>query len=467
MSRALLPHFRTDDAPSIYTLGRANHGNTLISRLPNEILLMVISRIADDCFFSPEPETKRMRWIRILHVCRHWYQLGVGSSTLWCNATSTSSIACIKEVLHRSWGAPLATVHIPSICPNTLEAAVLLLGEAHRTKTLQVSIPYMYRAEVIRALSSCGKMPALKKLTVYIQGAIGTFSRLTHFFPFELPRLTVLSVQVLGGLGGMVRAPNLQYLSVRRWEGAMETLSEEHPVDVDDLVQALRSMPHLAELWMEGLQPSSTRFPSSHEERAHLPALQCLSLSGPAFPLAGLLNLISVPTTATAMLQWVLMSHDSGDASYLVDSISGLFIEEDPRGRTKQRALRALRLSDTGSGHCLSVEGSATRDYAFDFTLVVAGVADEGTSHPVLKGLGRLIEQLPLSEVRSLHVMGNEAKDVLVPRSVRPVVDRLAAVPEARRNFSAEDTADTDGAIIHSIFPNLKSLQWSQGDLWD
>ncbi|GJE93790.1 F-box protein [Phanerochaete sordida] len=346
MHRPPPSHVRRPHARRLSPSDTTGRVGLLVSRLPSEILLIIFSFVADHFFHIHNFKGNRMRWIRVLHVCRRWYQLGVGSSTLWCMVTTTGGVECAREVLRRSRGLPLYFVRIPAICPKTLEAAVLLLREAYRTTILQMHIPHKHRTELMRALASSGGMPLLQALYVCIDGDRDRrFAQLNDYFLFDLPRLVKLAVHARGHVGGMIRAPNLEHLSIKPWEGMPDA---EWAIDADDLAQALRGMPRLAELWMEGMRPVSMQDTESHVERVHLPALDRLSLSGPAFFVAELARLISVPTTAAIMLEWFLKAQDSGNAVPLVGAIKGLFVEQDISGRTKHRMSRALWLSDIG-----------------------------------------------------------------------------------------------------------------------
>lgn len=75
-----------------------------ISRLPNEIIMVIIFHLANDCHGDYNP----CSWIVATHVCRRWRDLALSHSRLWASKIPLSNnIDCLKEFLRRSGTAPL------------------------------------------------------------------------------------------------------------------------------------------------------------------------------------------------------------------------------------------------------------------------------------------------------------------------------------------------------------------------
>lgn len=131
------------------------NGDTLISKLPDSVLLMVFAQhiaawkedIIDthfirDTILDVTSGRPYYGWIRLAHVCRRWRDVALRTPSLWTHFKVTS-VEGADAFLERSGGAPLyveGSMTAQSFdFAATREIWTRVFEEAHRTASLHVS----------------------------------------------------------------------------------------------------------------------------------------------------------------------------------------------------------------------------------------------------------------------------------------------------------------------------------------
>ncbi|GJE93796.1 F-box protein [Phanerochaete sordida] len=431
-------------APPIHPSIFLTNTSLPISRLPNEALINIFGYC--DTFegdLARHPDDLRNRrylsWTRVLHVCRRWYYVGVSCPSLWQTVSSSRGYACTREILRRSRGLPL-NIYIPRIDASTLNATlVLLLAEAPRTRTLSIHLPHRYRRVLARTTARvAAKWRMLEDLTVFATSARGASPlHIDRFFPHELSRLKTLHVIAECHLGSLPSARNVEQLTLATLYKP-ELGREPWTLCIRALKHALRSMPHLAHLNIANLVPELAGDVREEDtEFVPLPALRSLCVRGAALPVFLLSASVIAPSDARIALDFEI--EDPNDVRAVHMATCNLFQRQSSDGRVGRCPLRSLLLSSTldlefviegssGNDELLQpsrLYGDPTRDFRLGVT---RSYGWRGTDADV-GSLSALLQNLPLSEVRTLNVVGLGAKNILVPRPLRrDVLDGMAAL---------------------------------------
>lgn len=96
--------------PHDVVLRRQHNGLQPISRLPNELLVIIIHLVLLTLLRDRDPVWSAiwlLQWHNVFHVCQRWYEVGVNASALWAKLKVCSvSVECVRDVLRRSRGRP-------------------------------------------------------------------------------------------------------------------------------------------------------------------------------------------------------------------------------------------------------------------------------------------------------------------------------------------------------------------------
>ena len=97
-------------------------------------------------------------WYNFLSVCRRWHDLAIECPRLWTFIDLSSSLRCIKTMLHRSRGTPLhvqPTRRAPHRQFYDPESMVRIMQESHRIEHLKMFV----KEEVVEALQLLQSFP--------------------------------------------------------------------------------------------------------------------------------------------------------------------------------------------------------------------------------------------------------------------------------------------------------------------
>ncbi|KAG1769556.1 hypothetical protein EV702DRAFT_696577 [Suillus placidus] len=240
-------HIDEDSAESMRVLRSRSNGRVPVSRLPDEILLMVFKHFEEEKrlngYDSDDDESMTddiggaPACLVVTHVCRHWRKLALECPTLWTFIGSTSP-RWLDVMLERSQKAPLVVVYTEysiSLREDCMDKVLLHLP---RIKHLELRA-FSYAAGHVMDLLSSQPAPMLENFKFILYSS--------------LPTTVSTSNTIFQG-----QAPLLRHLEVvncdRIWSscifGGLRTLRVgKTPLPV--LLSALRCMPTLEQLTLQ------------------------------------------------------------------------------------------------------------------------------------------------------------------------------------------------------------------------
>ncbi|GJE93792.1 hypothetical protein PsYK624_099540 [Phanerochaete sordida] len=441
-----------------------------IHKLPGELLVTIFWYCA--VFDKPG----YLQWTCVLAVCRRWRAVGLGCPSLWRTVCAFRNEDCARTVLLRSKNM-LLDIRITELNARSLDAAKALLEHASRAKKLSLHIP-MSLADVVRGTTAkIAAVPRLEQLHLVIDDDLRCGSALPvgALFPCGLSSLTDLTMIITSNIGDLPLLPNLQRLGLQA--DPVVFGAEGCYVNLVSLLGVLASAPQLEILHLSYLIP--------HVDSAILPnlptinfqALRRLELEGYASDITKFGRYFTIPNSAQLNLDCHCSTPD--DIVAIIQSLSALFYGLDSQGRREQRTLRSLSLAQIFDGFV--IQGSTNEDDQF---LPGQTNDDEGVGELCLKmmcdgwladesdmRLDRITETLPLTEVRTLDVVGPEVNNFVVPGPLRRLVQAIAAsAPDGEQtwNLPPAGTA-TDAEYLQvekewrKIFFELREIRWSSG----
>jgi len=267
--------------------------NTLapISRLPPEILsnIFMLCVTDNDGHFTVTPY--RWSWITISHICRHWRNVALECSSLWCHL-DFSKPDWIPEMLNRSKVAPLS-VKIRNehyFSKKSLDALNAAFQHMYRIKELDLCVPagdfedmlcdITQAAPCIHTLSVSSKPSSLFTLA-------RTISLPQDFLSGDAPSLTHLELRDVHLPWGSSLLKNLTCLKI------FHSGTTFRP-SLEQLVEILSCMPSLGTLELQNVLPTTRSLLSTEVVLSHLCDIR---LEGDIAACAILLDRISFPST--------------------------------------------------------------------------------------------------------------------------------------------------------------------------
>ncbi|KIK36048.1 hypothetical protein CY34DRAFT_16640 [Suillus luteus UH-Slu-Lm8-n1] len=254
-------------AESARVLRSRSNSQVPISRLPDEILLIIFKYFEEDKrlsvfdFDDDDDDIKLLMddtddedddrgvpaCLAVTHVSRHWRKVALESPTLW-RFVGFTSISWLDIMLERSQKVPLVVKCRPetSILVKTLEKILLHLP---RIEYLEFHA-FSCDSDRIMELLSSQPAPMLETLKIGFSGMLPTTESTTNtIFQGEAPLLRSLQVYNWG----------------RRWTscifGGIRSLRVER-MQLSDLLTALRCMPSLEQLtFLGGMLQSNQPIP--------------------------------------------------------------------------------------------------------------------------------------------------------------------------------------------------------------
>ncbi|KAA1470904.1 hypothetical protein DENSPDRAFT_836833 [Dentipellis sp. KUC8613] len=297
--------------------------NCYIARLPAELIVLTFKLLAPIYHARGHSGSPRLGWIVVTHVCRHWRQIALSNSSLWCKIDERFATEFLEEQLRRSGASPISWWFGTS--PNSHKIALLKQHTGHLGR-LQISdfddqpdldtfvetgltqpAPLLrdfeimesphWRGRALRALPSnlfAGCTPNLRRLCVY--GA---------WLPWLLPDLKALvelEVNALPGNDPTIVPPELT-----------SSPNTSHAVSTCSLIfDALRQMRSLRKLKLQNCLSASFGGSSTHaDDMADMPYLEDLILSGEPIACSQVTEFIKIPQACKLTLYCLLDSNAS------------------------------------------------------------------------------------------------------------------------------------------------------------
>ncbi|KAG1769509.1 hypothetical protein EV702DRAFT_1282027 [Suillus placidus] len=342
-------------AESMRVLRSRSNGRVPVSRLPDEILLMVFKDIEEekrlDGYDSDDDETDDRvgdapACLVVTHVCRHWRKIALECPTLWTLIRSTPPL-WLDVVLERSQKAPLVvsyTAFSISVLEDCMDKVLLHLP---RIKHLELRVSEYEVAHVMDLLSS-QPAPMLEKFKFFLYNSLPTtVSTPNTIFQGQAPLLRHLDV----------------FISDRIWSscifGGLRTLRVVRP-SLPDLLSALRCMPTLEQLSLVyGLSRSVQPIPFN---KVPLARLKSITVDGISLQNAvSLLAHLALPVDIKIALQ---LSPITGPHTF-ADLFSVMGEHPDGSGPVF-RSLRVIKPNPSGLAVQFSTSTTINSHYSWD-----------------------------------------------------------------------------------------------------
>jgi hypothetical protein len=284
----------------IQMLRRERNTKSGANTLPMELLARVFSFVLDDshwAYHSLNEESSVSCAIRqrvaFTHVCSHWRGVALSSPFLWSNFTFAHTY-WTPEMLSRAKEAPLSVV----VSSLTRDAPIIaILSNLHRIKRLDISIKDMEPTSWLPYLSQ--PAPLLDTLTIDAfwcsTAPIHLPQPLFAGFARSLKNVTLRGCRLTWGLAASIFS-EVRLLSVS-WREERNVSPEEF----GEMMLALPSMPHLRELTLEQVFPSTVD-PASFRGPIVFPSLCDLSFRGRIQTLSLLTQRLDAPQLRTIAL---------------------------------------------------------------------------------------------------------------------------------------------------------------------
>ncbi|KAI0284064.1 hypothetical protein BC826DRAFT_170983 [Russula brevipes] len=312
------------DAAILLTRALLTHRNTLapVSVLPPEVLARIFHLLPPDSY---SPETGRLEWIGVTHVCRHWRQVALDDSSLWARILcSTANTTWISETLARARNAPLAI----DLC-GTWNAKTLSMFAAHFAHTHEFRLhgtPRLFYD--IREIWSL-EAPALEHFAL---GADADFP-VTHlrapFFNGMAPKLRTFSLNQICVPWSFIPRGQLSKLKITLFDNGGPLTDGPSLGDSKSLIDLLINCPMLEILVLESCLPQSITRPS-HVQAIHLPRLSQLCLDGSSSRVANLLEILKLPPSTKLRISCTSENMATNNDHRILPLLSAHLHRDDP-----------------------------------------------------------------------------------------------------------------------------------------
>jgi hypothetical protein len=391
---------REIDAAMLLTRALLTYRNTLaqISVLPPEVFSRIFHLVALEKL--PFFESRKRRWIRVTHVCRHWRQVALDDSSLWARISGyQKTTAWISLALARARNAPLA------IDLGTPNAETLAMVPAHFAHTREFRLHDLVSHDLddnIRKICNL-EAPALEHFELGSTDASPVTFIGTPFFNGMAPKLRTFSLSGVCVPWSFIPCGQLTQLEI--------TLINERfvadgpsPGDSKSLIDLLINCPVLEILVLDFCLPHSIIRPS-HVQAIHLPCLSFLSLGGSSSRVANLLKVLKLPPSTRLRMRCTSENTAPHHVHHLLPLVSAHFhnpasVEMKSLEVILNRAKRLMSFTaytylprstypPLGGG----VHGNAALALSFDAEV------DNGVDI-----LGRVCSMLPISKIEYLSI---------------------------------------------------------------
>ncbi|KAG1781079.1 hypothetical protein EV702DRAFT_692409 [Suillus placidus] len=364
-------------AESMRVLRSRSNGQVPVSRLPDEILLMVFEHIEEDKRLNgsdSDDDDKSTSdvigdpsaCLVVTHVCRHWRKVALECPTLWTFISSPSP-PWLDVMLERSQKAPLVVIYsaFTISLEDSMEKVHLHLP---RIKHLELST-FSYEADHVMDLLSSQPAPMLETFKFKIYSSIPTPAFTSNtIFQGQAPLLRHLEVDYCDRIWSSCIFDGLRTLRVGR------TL-------LLDLLSALRCMPALERLTL--LSGLSTSDQPILFNKVPLARLKSIALDGISLQNAvSLLAHLALPIDVKIALQ---LSPITGPHTF-ADLFSVMGEHPDGSGPVF-RSLRAIKPNPSGLAVQFSTSTTINSHYSWnpqddDIRLSIEFYNEDLEAHP-------------------------------------------------------------------------------------
>ncbi|KAG1760134.1 hypothetical protein EDD22DRAFT_100579 [Suillus occidentalis] len=341
---------------SVRVLRSCSNGQVPISRLPDEILLIIFKYFEEDTRLSvfdfddedddgnnnEDDDSGIPACLAVTHVSRHWRKVALERPTLW-RFVGFTSIFWLDIMLERSQKVPLVVKCRleTSILLKTLEKILLHLPRIKYLEFHAISCD----ADRIMELLSSQPAPMLETLKIGFSGMLPPTESTTNIiFQGEAPLLRSLQVFNWG----------------RRWTsctfGGIRTLRVER-MQLSDLLTALQCMPSLEQLtFLGGMLQSKQPIPIN--SRVTLARLRNITLDGTWSQDAQAVSLfrhLALPVDVNISIR-----HLSGEGLQPIADLLSVMDKHPCRSTPVFRSMRAIQSAPWSIGYSVEFNTSTT-----------------------------------------------------------------------------------------------------------
>ncbi|KAG2344039.1 hypothetical protein BDR05DRAFT_1059298 [Suillus weaverae] len=374
-------HIDEDSAPaasaeSMRVLRSRSNSRVPVSRLPDEILLMVFNHIEEEKRLDGYDSDDSLMiddigdapaCLVVTHVCRYWRKVALECPTLWTLIRCTPPL-WLDVMLERSQKAPLVVSYSAFAIAVLEDCMDKVLLHLPRIKHLELRVSEYEIAHVMDLLSS-QPAPILENFKFFLYSSLPiTLSTPNPIFQGQAPLLRHLDV----------------FISDRIWSscifGGVRTLRVVRP-SLPDLLAALRCMPALEQLTLlYGLARSVQPIPF---DKVPLARLKSMALSGISLQnTVSLLAHLALPIDVKIALQ---LSPITGPRTF-ADLFSVMGEHPDASGPVF-RSLRAVKPYPDGFAVQFSTSTTINSDYSWnpqddDIRLSIECYNQDFVAHP-------------------------------------------------------------------------------------
>ena len=272
--------------------------NTLvpISNLPPEILARVFHLLVlkEPPFFV----RRKLGWIRVTHVCRHWRQVALDDSSLWAQiiwgSQTVTNIKWISEMLARAKNAPL-DIEFYNVLESSPEAILMILPHLSHIRQfrLYVSTRFPCNIDRVQKIYSC-EAPVLKHFECNAFSLI-RFPDIggNMLFKGRAPMLRTFSLSHV-----VIPWPFIPRGQLTQLKIACRTEDFDSFENLNQLIDLLVNCPALEILALDSCLPSQLT-ELSHGQTIHLPHLSRLRLCGSTSRIMNMLKMLKLPSSTT------------------------------------------------------------------------------------------------------------------------------------------------------------------------
>ena len=293
--------------------------NTLvpISLLPPEILARVFHLLV--LKKPPFSGGRKLGWIRVTHVCRHWRQVALDHSSLWARIPGNLAYKeWISEMLARAKNAPL-DIEFRFATMSSRKALTMITPHISRTRRLCFHGLSEGGFDSVRKI--CWKAPALEHFELTapyytpIRSGFSVFGR-NMLFNGHAPRLRAFSLSRV-----VIPWPCIPRGQLTQLKIISDDEEYDYPGDLNQMIDFLVNCPQLEILTLESCLPSQlTEF--THGRAIHLPRLSRLRLCGSTSRILNMLKMLKLPSSTTLHLNCISNTTDYDPERLLLPVIS-------------------------------------------------------------------------------------------------------------------------------------------------
>ncbi|KIP04911.1 hypothetical protein PHLGIDRAFT_176248 [Phlebiopsis gigantea 11061_1 CR5-6] len=465
----------------------------LISRLPFELMSSIITLAAT--FQGRES----YEWIKILHVCYAWYEIGLNSALLWSTLTHTGGPECMQTMLQRSRNSALSVFFV---ClrydffdilgggPSALAVRGRMSRSNQVSRDLLLQMPRIKHL-VVKAgdnfWEDLDAHPPPSQLTTLELTFLASYSyhpsRAFHadedwIFASPLPTLRELKMDLEIRGCGVIRASALRVLHVKAMQGSWGMY------EARDLLESMRQMPLLEEVLLHYPLLTDTDEEQLDDifnmEVVRLPNVKSFSFVDRDHVFTRFLRCVAIPAATQLTLGCDVVGPagaESAVASFREKIGEARLNEQQPirtlsvqtcvgGGNERERSVRFEGCAHGRRDDCIHSSTGWCKRATVSLTLAYVTPADDH-EWDRLDGFSGTLKLLPLSDVEELHIKSLDVYNTLKAHVGLLASDKVAGVagPELPQDVHRFTVPTAPGEIpceleagLLGLMPNLKAI---------